>query len=875
MIITCDNCSTGFNLAEELLNPAGSKVRCSKCGHVFTAYPPDTVPLAEPEPEPASQDFEIFSDESPAKPPEDFRTTSLPESKSSVPRPDVSPSAVETTRKEDTADSGDTNDLEELDFMLDELEQALDEEASDYPDSPPEDSVGSGLEDLEDIDNLLEMDEDSLDEVLSIPTPSATVPAVDDQSADGEDSQALDFELDALDTILDDESEDLSAQTDETHEMAADLADDDLDLDDLEALLEDDGLDGEEPTLVPDFLDTETEGEQETDTPAMALAEDTDDGLTDEFDFSDIEALLDDSTTDDAQEAAGGEDAADDLDLMLDADTAEDSPEKMAEADEDFLGSGEDEFDFSDLESFLDDDTEESEPAAGLVEGLALDQDDDREAASLDDLDLGDLDGLMDEEEAADAADTALESEAAEDGGLELDGDISAELADLEADTIDISGPEEDQAAATPDDTPADDLQAADEIEAEEDLNMEDVAPADEEFDLGELEKVLDMDEMDAATESPTLDGLGISEEHQRDLDELEKLLEIDEDYDGDDLSTVIEPDNDGEDLELDLTEIEKTLEAERRKAKAAEIETGFGEEGLDLDIPEDIEIPDDMPAVEDEEELDLDLELETVDEEDAAIQDTATGEFEIEVEGDEDSEPSTISELLATEKEKETETVSETAFAMGDADTAALKQTAPEPRTEPLKPAPLAPLPRKSGSRIPLILLLLLIIILGAAVVLDRLGIEVPYVHDTLKNVPGVNTLFTQKVADTGNLKLAANVEDSRFLENSKSGRIFVIKGNIRNAYREPRSRVSITGKLFAAGQKPVQFKTIMGGNVLSDIDLTNLPMAEINKRLGKPVVTSVDPGKTLPFMIVFDKLPENLREYTIEVNGSIPSGK
>ena len=39
MIIECINCSTKFDLNEYILNPNGSKVRCTKCGHVFRAFP--------------------------------------------------------------------------------------------------------------------------------------------------------------------------------------------------------------------------------------------------------------------------------------------------------------------------------------------------------------------------------------------------------------------------------------------------------------------------------------------------------------------------------------------------------------------------------------------------------------------------------------------------------------------------------------------------------------------------------------------------------------------------------------------------------------------------------------------------------------------
>ncbi len=48
MIVTCENCNARFNLDENLIKESGSKVRCSKCHHIFTAYKP--VAVEEPEP---------------------------------------------------------------------------------------------------------------------------------------------------------------------------------------------------------------------------------------------------------------------------------------------------------------------------------------------------------------------------------------------------------------------------------------------------------------------------------------------------------------------------------------------------------------------------------------------------------------------------------------------------------------------------------------------------------------------------------------------------------------------------------------------------------------------------------------------------------
>ena len=50
---------------------------------------------------------------------------------------------------------------------------------------------------------------------------------------------------------------------------------------------------------------------------------------------------------------------------------------------------------------------------------------------------------------------------------------------------------------------------------------------------------------------------------------------------------------------------------------------------------------------------------------------------------------------------------------------------------------------------------------------------------------------------------------------------------------------------------------------------------LGAINKRLNnrfgdKKSNMNVAPGKTLPFMVVFSNLPDNLEEFTVEVVGS-----
>lgn len=68
MIITCNECSTSFNLDDSLVKANGSRVRCSVCKNIFTAYPlprkpeqtNETPPDGIPESAPAPDDISGF-----------------------------------------------------------------------------------------------------------------------------------------------------------------------------------------------------------------------------------------------------------------------------------------------------------------------------------------------------------------------------------------------------------------------------------------------------------------------------------------------------------------------------------------------------------------------------------------------------------------------------------------------------------------------------------------------------------------------------------------------------------------------------------------------------------------------------------------------
>ena len=109
------------------------------------------------------------------------------------------------------------------------------------------------------------------------------------------------------------------------------------------------------------------------------------------------------------------------------------------------------------------------------------------------------------------------------------------------------------------------------------------------------------------------------------------------------------------------------------------------------------------------------------------------------------------------------------------------------------------------------------------------------------------------------------------------KAGKLFAVTGKIKNGYSNARSYIKVTGKLYTKGKNLVQEETVFCGNVLSDIELSNLELSAIKKRLSNRIGDNnsnikVKPGQTLQFMIIFSNLPSNLEEFAVEAEGSVP---
>jgi hypothetical protein len=132
------------------------------------------------------------------------------------------------------------------------------------------------------------------------------------------------------------------------------------------------------------------------------------------------------------------------------------------------------------------------------------------------------------------------------------------------------------------------------------------------------------------------------------------------------------------------------------------------------------------------------------------------------------------------------------------------------------------------------------------------------------------------QEPADPhGNLFLSIDDVTSKFIENSKVGKLFVLNGKVKNDYPETRGIIRVKGTLRSNGQVPVREEVVFCGNMLSDLDLANLDIGAIRQRLQNRLGDNrsnmrIGPAKQVPFMIVFSSVPENLVEFSVQVEGS-----
>jgi pilus assembly protein FimV len=670
------------------------------------------------------------------------------------------------------------------------------------------------------------------------------------------DTDDLNFELD-LDSLADDNDTTSGVTDGSTETMDFEL---DLDFDNLDA----ETASAEAATPATDEIDFDLDFEGLEDAAAAADndraaqgAAAVDTGTEEDLDFG-LDMDFDNAT--------GGSES-DILDFKLDHGSEEKSVVSDAKVEFDETQ----ELDLSDVDSLLDLGHDETgAPAAGdQAEDLDLELDLEADAPTEQDtaagteateeLDLAELEEMIEK-----AEDTPLPQDSVEDDAefdLELDLDPAFDAV------------EEKTKAAAPDDveiTDDLDLTGLDEL-LEEDAVEEPAVQRSAESESSAIQMDLtdgptlaneeagavDLDDMlELAQEEPEAEG--VSAESTEEFD-----LEFDSDESNAADTSIEVPKtaaiDDSEDAEFDLSNLDDMLElAEQPSGDASQAEDD------DFDLQFDLE---EMPGPDTET--------------DAVTAAGTAGDLEFEVEEEADHVAASAAAAVTAAGE---DAAADT-FGMGDLseDEKALDADSDETftETEEMEAAVLAETAKKqSGGFMRALFVLVLLVAVGAGALYAAryLGIDIPYL-DKLKGVkiPYVSDLLGPKVEDAGNLKIAIDEKDvnGRFVTNENLGALYVVSGQVKNDYDDPRSSIRVTGKIYSKGRKLELEKTVYAGNVLSESDLGVIDQAGIDQKLQNRFGQErknldVKKGATLPFMIVFSNLPKNPDEYTVEVADS-----
>ncbi|MDR1309661.1 MAG: DUF3426 domain-containing protein, partial [Deltaproteobacteria bacterium] len=108
-------------------------------------------------------------------------------------------------------------------------------------------------------------------------------------------------------------------------------------------------------------------------------------------------------------------------------------------------------------------------------------------------------------------------------------------------------------------------------------------------------------------------------------------------------------------------------------------------------------------------------------------------------------------------------------------------------------------------------------------------------------------------------------------YLENREAGRLLVITGQIQNDDDRPISFIRVKAKLVDGQDKILAERQVFAGNLLNEEELTALPMKDILSRLSlrggqNGLNTNLAPSKSIPYMLVFDRLPAEAASYSVE---------
>jgi len=189
----------------------------------------------------------------------------------------------------------------------------------------------------------------------------------------------------------------------------------------------------------------------------------------------------------------------------------------------------------------------------------------------------------------------------------------------------------------------------------------------------------------------------------------------------------------------------------------------------------------------------------------------------------------------------------------------------------------------RAPGRKITIFLILVLLLSAGIYLWTSSRTIEVvlnrvlPQVEKFVTALPGAEKFFGTKRTDTPSECLSGldadliNIKE-RFVKNWVTGSVIAVEGVVVNTNQCAVSNVRVKGKILDSSGKTLSEEESICGNILTDDELKGLTKEEITKELSNSYGrdfpnADIEPGASIPFMLVFVMPDEKASEFIVEL--------
>lgn len=172
--------------------------------------------------------------------------------------------------------------------------------------------------------------------------------------------------------------------------------------------------------------------------------------------------------------------------------------------------------------------------------------------------------------------------------------------------------------------------------------------------------------------------------------------------------------------------------------------------------------------------------------------------------------------------------------------------------------------------SKLTLLILLIILMIVGAyGYFFVTLGTT-----DVMRMIESIQQQLTSDAPRVQG-EVRVNTTQSYYINNDAAGQLFVIQGVATNHFSAARSEICVKGTLYQKKGAPLIHQTAYCGNIIAAEELKNAPMESLVNQMTNPFGAALSnvniaPGQSLPFMIVFSDLPDELNEFSVEPESS-----